>query len=195
MPSASVIRCGLSAAASANGTRSRYCTLAPLRGGGGGGRRPPPIPPIRVRRAAAEQAFEDVAEIEAFGAAEAFEILRRKAARAAGPGRKPPLPMPNGIAGLPSASISPRSNLRALVVVGQQVIGLGHVGKALRRLGIVGVAVGVQLLGELAVGGLDVLLARAARHAQGCIRIGHGVSAKCNSLRAQAALSYIAHRV
>src|SRR3546814_5712178 len=41
--------------------------------------------------------------------------------------------------------------LRALRLVGQQVIGLGDVGEFLRRLGIVLVLVGVQFLGELAI--------------------------------------------
>jgi hypothetical protein len=56
--------------------------------------------------------------------------------------------------------------LRALVLVGEDVIGARHGGKALRRLGIVLVPVGVELLGELPVGLLDVGLPRIALHAQ-----------------------------
>jgi hypothetical protein len=74
----------------------------------------------------------------------------------------------------------------ALVLVAQQVIGLGDVGETLRRLRIVLVAIGVQFLGKLAVGGLDVLLARVAGNAQGGIGIGHGVLARWNTDAAQA---------
>ena len=129
----------------------------------------------RRRRRAAEQAFEHVAEIGRLAAAElearhwGRESRRRRRRRRP----PPPPPKPKGIAGLPSPSISPRSILRALVLVGQQVIGLRDLGEALGRLGIVLVAVGVQLLGELAIGLLDVGLARAARHAQRRIEIGH----------------------
>src|SRR3546814_10954304 len=42
--------------------------------------------------------------------------------------------------------------LRALRLVGQQVIGLGDVGEFLRRLGIVLVLVGVQFLGGFEIG-------------------------------------------
>jgi hypothetical protein len=57
-----------------------------------------------------------------------------------------------------------RRGRSALVLVRQQVVGLGHVREALGGLGVVGVAVGVQRLGRLAVGGLDVLLVRAAQN-------------------------------
>src|SRR3546814_13975135 len=63
--------------------------------------------------------------------------------------------------------------LRALRLVGQQVIGLGDVGEFLRRLGIVLVLVGVQFLGELAISGLDLRIACGLRNAQGGIGIGH----------------------
>ena len=107
--------------------------------------------------------------------AEALEVAAPKAARAgrAARGRNPP---PAEAAaerhrrvavGVDLAAVEPR----ALVLVGEQVVGLGHVREALGGLGVVLVAVGMQLLGELAVGGLDVLLARAALNAQGRIRI------------------------
>jgi hypothetical protein len=110
--------------------------------------------------ASAEQAFEDVAEVHRLAAA---ETLGAKAARPPPPG-PPPYPKPPiGIAvDVDLAAIE----LGALVLVGQQVIGARHFAEALGRLGIVLVGVGVQLLGELAIGGLDVLLARAARNAQ-----------------------------
>src|SRR3546814_9106989 len=53
--------------------------------------------------------------------------------------------------------------LRALRLVGQQVVRLGDVGEFLRRLGIVLVLVGMQFLGELAIGGLDLRIARTLR--------------------------------
>src|SRR3546814_9752351 len=56
--------------------------------------------------------------------------------------------------------------LRALRLVGQQVVRLGDVGEFLRRLGIVLVLVGMQFLGELAIGGLDLRIARTLRNAQ-----------------------------
>ena len=63
--------------------------------------------------------------------------------------------------------------LRAPVLVGEQIIGAGHLGELLRRLGIVCVAIGVQLLGELAIGALDRLFVCALRYAQYGIWIGH----------------------
>src|SRR5258708_22741580 len=61
---------------------------------------------------------------------------------------------------------------RALVLVGQQVIGARNLAEPLGGLWIVRVAVRVQFLGELAIGGLDVLLAGAARYAQSRIGVG-----------------------
>ena len=63
--------------------------------------------------------------------------------------------------------------LRALRLVGQQVIGLGDVGEFLRRVRLVLVAVGMQFLGELAICGLDFRFARAFRDAEGGIGICH----------------------
>jgi len=56
--------------------------------------------------------------------------------------------------------------LRALVLVREKVIGLRYLGKALRRVGLVLVSVGVKLLGEASVGLLDLGLARSALHSQ-----------------------------
>ena len=60
---------------------------------------------------------------------------------------------------------------RALVLVGQDVIGLRDLAEALGGLGIVLVAVGVKLLGEAAIGLLDLGLARAALDSQPLIQI------------------------
>ena len=56
--------------------------------------------------------------------------------------------------------------LGALVLVGQDIIGARHLGEALGGLGIVLVAVRVELLGELPIGLLDRRLVRAPGHAQ-----------------------------
>ena len=82
---------------------------------------------------------------------------------------------PNAWRGRPSASISPRSNLRALCGVGQQVIGLADLLEALLGPGAARIAVGVQHLGELAIGLLDRGLVGAARHVQGAVGVHHRV--------------------
>ena len=75
---------------------------------------------------------------------------------------------------------------RPLVLVGQQVIGLGHLGEALGRLGIVLVAVGVKLLGEAAIGLLDLGLARPALDARACwYRSMHALHAATDPLAFQ----------
>ena len=56
--------------------------------------------------------------------------------------------------------------LGAFVLVGQDVIGAGDLAEALGRARVVLVLVRMQLLGELAIGLLDLGLARAARHAK-----------------------------
>src|SRR3546814_1674670 len=53
------------------------------------------------------------------------------------------------------------------------VIGPGEVGKFLRRLRILLVPVGVQLLGKLAIRGLDLRFARALCNAKGGIGVCH----------------------
>src|SRR3546814_11801426 len=63
--------------------------------------------------------------------------------------------------------------LRALRLVGQQVVRLGDVGEFLRRPGIVLVLVGMQFIGELALGGLDFRLTRTLRNALGGPGHGH----------------------
>ena len=73
----------------------------------------------------------------------------------------------------------------ALVLVGQQVIGLGHLGEALGGLGIVLVAVGVQLLGEAAIGLLDLGLARPALDAQLLVKV-HSVPSARRPFRSRA---------
>src|SRR5690606_13732473 len=62
---------------------------------------------------------------------------------------------------------------RALVLVAQQIIGAGDLAEALGGFGVVLVAIGMEFLRELAIGFLDLGLARAARHPQCRIRIGH----------------------
>src|SRR5688572_6216976 len=59
----------------------------------------------------------------------------------------------------------------ALVLVGKEIVGSGHLGEAFRGLGIVLVAVGVQLLGEATVGLLDLGLACPALHAQLLVQV------------------------
>ena len=59
----------------------------------------------------------------------------------------------------------------AFVGIGEQVIGVGDFREPLPRLGVILIAIGMQLLGQLAIGGLDVLLACAAGHAQNGVRI------------------------
>src|SRR5690349_14340794 len=60
---------------------------------------------------------------------------------------------------------------RAFVLVGQQVIGLRHLGETLRRLGIVLVAIGVKLLGEAAVRLLDLGFASAPLQSQALVKV------------------------
>ena len=63
--------------------------------------------------------------------------------------------------------------LRALFLVGQQVIGFRDVGEFLRRLRIFLVPVGMQLFCKLAISGFDFRFARVFRHAEGGIGICH----------------------
>ena len=129
-------------------------------------------PPAKARLGAtpAEQPFENAAEVNLV----AGEILWVKAARTA--------------ASTSAAKAAAAKALReggvavgvdftpveagALVLVRQQIIGARHLGEACCRLGVALVGIGVELLGELAIGGFDVLLARAARHTKGGIGIG-----------------------
>src|SRR6185295_14319671 len=63
--------------------------------------------------------------------------------------------------------------LLALVLVADDLVGRIDLGKTLRCLRIVLVAVGVMLLGELAVGTLDRRSAGAPRHPQDLIGVAH----------------------
>jgi len=63
--------------------------------------------------------------------------------------------------------------LRALVVVGQQVIGAGYFAKSLGGVGLVLVAIGMKLFGQPSIGRLDVLFAGAARDAEDGIGVCH----------------------
>ena len=60
---------------------------------------------------------------------------------------------------------------RALGLVAEQVIRARHFRETLGGLGVFLVGIGVELFGELAIGRLDLRLARAARHAQYGIRV------------------------
>src|SRR5690606_1102237 len=72
------------------------------------------------------------------------------------------------------------------VFVREQVVGLRDIGETLGGFRIVAITIGVQLLGELAIGGLDVFFARATLDAECRIGICHGVLARQNSAGAQA---------
>ena len=63
--------------------------------------------------------------------------------------------------------------LGALVLVQQQVVGSGDVGKAFRRLGVILVLVGVQFFCQLAIGALDFLVTCALGNTQCLIGIDH----------------------
>jgi hypothetical protein len=143
---------------------------------------------------AAEQSFEQIAEVDALGSGHALELARVEALRAGSSAARAVAaaePRPERARRVALGVNLAAVETGALVLVAQQVIGLGDVGETLRRLRIVLVAIGVQFLGKLAVGGLDVLLTRIAGNAQGGIGIGHGVLARQNTGAAQAALSYM----
>jgi hypothetical protein len=128
-----------------------------------GRRRPPAVAeaPEPARPAAAsatlraEQAFEQIGQIGRFTAGfvtagtgiGGFEAAEPTAAAAPKAERR------LGIALLVDLAAV---ILRALVLVGQQVVGARDLGEALRGLGIVLVAIRVKLLGELAIGLLDL---------------------------------------
>ena len=124
---------------------------------------------------AAEQPLEYVAEAAATAAAAhfIFETARSPAKAAATPAGAGAIAEGRGRIAL--IVYLPPVELGALVLVGQQVIGARDVAEALRRFGIILVAVGVQLLGELAIGGFDRGLVGRAGYAQQGIGIGHMV--------------------
>ena len=63
--------------------------------------------------------------------------------------------------------------LRALVLVGQKIIGARGFREFLCRLGVILVAIGVKLLGKLAIGALDLGFGRRAGYAQSAVRVTH----------------------
>jgi hypothetical protein len=63
--------------------------------------------------------------------------------------------------------------LLALVLVADDLVGRIDLGKTVRSLRIVLVAVGVMLLGELAIGALDRRSTGAPRHPQDLIGVAH----------------------
>jgi hypothetical protein len=110
------------------------------------------------------------AKIDAFGPLPAGKVLWPEAALAptTKTGTTKTAAKSGGIAiGIDLATVEPR----ALVLVGQEIIGLRHLVEALGSLGVVLVVIGVQFLGQPAIGGLDVLLACAARKAKGRVRV------------------------
>jgi hypothetical protein len=126
-----------------------------------------------------EQPFEDIAHI-GFAAAE-IELLAMLAI-----GAEPACPRATRSETIGRGRIAVTVDLTAieagtLVLVGQQVIGRGDLRKPFRCLGIVLVAVRMQLLGELAIRLLDVRLARGALHAQYLIGIRHSCPVNCIS--------------
>src|SRR3546814_2090579 len=63
--------------------------------------------------------------------------------------------------------------LRALVFVHQEVIGVRHLREFFRGFRIVRIPVGMQFLGKIAIGLLDIGLARIPRYPQNRIWISH----------------------
>jgi hypothetical protein len=129
-----------------------------------------PLPTSAAAHAAAstEQAFEDVAQVDALAAAtaKAFEAVMTIAAlRPAKPPPCPP-PKPNGPVGLPSASISPRSNRARLSLSESRSYARVTSAKRSAAFGFSGVTIWMEFLGERAIGGLDVLFARGARYSK-----------------------------
>src|SRR3546814_14124921 len=62
---------------------------------------------------------------------------------------------------------------RALVLVHQEVIGVRHLREFFRGFRIVRIPVGMQFLGKIAIGLLDIGLARIPRYPQNRIWISH----------------------
>ena len=121
---------------------------------------------ITARPTAAEEAEAPHALYGIRPAAEAGHILGTEAALSAT--KSPAAAKAGGVA--VHVDLAPVET-GALVGVGQQVVGVGDLREAFTRFGIILIAVGVELLGQLAVGGLDVLLAGSAGHAQNGVGI------------------------
>jgi len=140
-----------------------------------------------LARFAPEQPFEQVAEINLIGADPAeIRAARPRAIRAAASVAAARAHPGKGVGRIALAIDFAAIKLGALGLVGQQIIGAGDVGKSLRRVGFVLVAIGVQFLGELAIGALDVRFGRGAGYAKRAVRIAHAVLARCNSGKWQA---------
>src|SRR5262249_37696763 len=79
-------------------------------------------------------------------------------------------PGPFGTGGVDLASVE----ARALLGIADDVVGGGNALEPLRGLGITRVQIGMELLGELAIGRADLVLRGVPFHSQGLIRIlGH----------------------
>ena len=144
------------------GYRQAILNMAAARGLPGATERATATKAATARAApAAEQPIENAAKVDPFGPAtlKPCEILGPKAAP---PAAKPATGAAAKAGGVASAVDLAPVELGALGRIRQQVIGLCYLGKALRRARIIGVPIGVQLLRQLAIGGLDVLLARTA---------------------------------
>ena len=163
-------------------------------------------------KASFKRDLEIVAQVGAALAARAAAL----SAAAAGPPRRPPMNSPNRsskMSDMEDAKSGPKPPGRrgaahaafergmAELVVGRALLGVlqGLVGLVdlleflFGRL-VAGVAVGVEFLGELAIGGLQVLLAGAARHAQCLVVIALGHVKPASFSWGWAALWGAAHR-
>jgi hypothetical protein len=139
--------------------------------------------------APAEQALEQVGQVRPIAAFKAAIVAKAAlaAAKTTATAAKSAAERHRRVAvGVDLATVE----LGALVLVGKQVIGPRHLGKAFGRLGIVLVVIGVQFLGELAIGRFHVLFARTARHTENGIRVCcHGTLAR--DARPQGSLSML----
>ena len=104
---------------------------------------------------------------------ETFEMRAARSPRARRPHPDVPNPSKPRKRGLPSASISPRSNALRFSSSPSDLVGGVQLGKTRRRLRIGFISIGVQLLGELAVGGFDLRLARGFRNPQNLVGVAH----------------------
>ena len=130
--------------------------------------------PATTTATSAEQPVENVADVDAFSPAPAIIFGAKTALSAAvEPARPGGLAIAKAHAGIALGVDFAAVEAGALVLVGQQIVRAGDDRKAFGRLGIILVAIGVQFFGELAIGRLDVFLARVARYAQGRIWISH----------------------
>src|SRR3546814_589408 len=111
----------------------------------------------------AEQLTEQVRRIEA-----ALGLVLR-ARSAFGVGSPEALVRPLVAGRVDLAAIEPRS----LLGIGEQIVCAGGLLELQLDLRIAGVQIGMQLLRELAVGLLDVVLRRRARHAEDIVRVSH----------------------